>query len=205
MVSRGWGKSSCYAVNVDEGRGMYEQFSQPEASWITWLDMCDLYTSHSLWRRCVYSGVWPSAHCALHRDGRAAVAFAAEIQHTPLCMMFILSPSAAVSLVQDDFSEFAEVDDLYQSLPLEKMEALENMEAAPAVPVSIVVKEKVSDTERGGNVVIFFCACQHRGEGEGERGNVVKYSSVRYAMGDGLVHGGGKPLPVPVLIEGEGA
>ena len=55
---------------------------------------------------------------------------------SPPCCLAVLS-------IQDDFSEFAEVDDLYQSLPLEKMEALENMEAVPAVPVSIVVKEKV--------------------------------------------------------------
>lgn len=36
------------------------------------------------------------------------------------------------------------MDDIYQSLPLDKIEALENLEAIPNVAPSIVVKEKVS-------------------------------------------------------------
>lgn len=51
---------------------------------------------------------------------------------------------AALPRLQDDFSEFAEVDDLYQSLPLDRMDALESLEAVPAVPVSVLVKEKAA-------------------------------------------------------------
>ncbi|CAM6027123.1 unnamed protein product [Sphagnum balticum] len=42
---------------------------------------------------------------------------------------------------QDNFEEFADVDEIYQSLPL--VEALENLDAIPIVPPAIVVKEKV--------------------------------------------------------------
>jgi hypothetical protein len=42
---------------------------------------------------------------------------------------------------QDNFVEFADVDEIYQSLPL--VEALENLDAIPIVPPAIVVKEKV--------------------------------------------------------------
>lgn len=45
--------------------------------------------------------------------------------------------------MQDDFDNFEDVDDIYQSLPLDKIEALENLEAIPNVAPSIVVKEKV--------------------------------------------------------------
>lgn len=45
--------------------------------------------------------------------------------------------------VQDNFEEFADVDEIYQSLPLDKLEALENLDAIPIVPPAIVVKEKV--------------------------------------------------------------
>lgn len=45
--------------------------------------------------------------------------------------------------IQDDFEDFAVVDDLYQSLPLEKMEALETLDAIPSIPPSVLVKEKV--------------------------------------------------------------
>ena len=45
---------------------------------------------------------------------------------------------------QDAFDSFEDVDDIYQSLPLDKIEALENLEAIPNVAPSIVVKEKVS-------------------------------------------------------------
>jgi len=48
------------------------------------------------------------------------------------------------SLQQEDFDSFEDVDDTYQSLPLDKIEALENLEAIPNVAPSIVVKEKVS-------------------------------------------------------------
>ncbi|KAH9555764.1 hypothetical protein CY35_08G132700 [Sphagnum magellanicum] len=44
---------------------------------------------------------------------------------------------------QDNFEEFADVDEIYQSLPLDKLEALENLDAIPIVPPAIVVKEKV--------------------------------------------------------------
>ncbi|CAM6088959.1 unnamed protein product [Calypogeia fissa] len=43
---------------------------------------------------------------------------------------------------QDDFDDFAVVDDLYQSLPLEKMEALETLDAVPIIPPAVLVKEK---------------------------------------------------------------
>ncbi len=42
---------------------------------------------------------------------------------------------------QDNFEEFADVDEIYQSLPL--VEALESLDAIPIVPPAIVVKEKV--------------------------------------------------------------
>lgn len=45
--------------------------------------------------------------------------------------------------VKDDFEEFAEPDDLYQSLPLDKLEALELLDAVPIAPPATVVKEKV--------------------------------------------------------------
>ncbi|BBN10757.1 CCR4-NOT transcription complex subunit 3 [Marchantia polymorpha subsp. ruderalis] len=45
---------------------------------------------------------------------------------------------------QDDFDDFASVDDLYQSLPLDKMEALDTMDAIPAILPAVVVKEKVA-------------------------------------------------------------
>lgn len=44
---------------------------------------------------------------------------------------------------QEDFDSFADVDDIYQSLPLDKIEALENLEAIPNVAPAIIVKEKV--------------------------------------------------------------
>ncbi|KAH8963056.1 hypothetical protein BDL97_05G132500 [Sphagnum fallax] len=43
---------------------------------------------------------------------------------------------------QDNFEEFADVDEIYQSLPL--VEALENLDAIPIVPPAIVVKEKAA-------------------------------------------------------------
>lgn len=49
--------------------------------------------------------------------------------------------------LQEDFDSFEDVDDIYQSLPLDKIEALENLEAIPNVAPSIVVKEKVSTSE----------------------------------------------------------
>ncbi len=42
---------------------------------------------------------------------------------------------------QDNFEEFADVDEIYQSLPL--VETLENLDAIPIVPPAIVLKEKV--------------------------------------------------------------
>jgi len=45
---------------------------------------------------------------------------------------------------QEDFDNFADVDDIYQSLPLDKIEALENLEAIPNVAPAIVVKEKAA-------------------------------------------------------------
>lgn len=43
---------------------------------------------------------------------------------------------------QDDFDEFADVDELYQSLPMEKLEALDTETIPPPPPVH--VKEKVT-------------------------------------------------------------
>ncbi len=44
---------------------------------------------------------------------------------------------------QDNFEEFADVDEIYKSLSLDKIEALENLDAVPIVAPAIVVKEKV--------------------------------------------------------------
>ncbi|BFI24139.1 CCR4-NOT transcription complex subunit 3 [Marchantia polymorpha subsp. ruderalis] len=51
---------------------------------------------------------------------------------------------------QDDFEEFAEPDDLYQSLPLDKLEALELLDAVPIAPPATVVKEKAPVTAASG-------------------------------------------------------
>ncbi|KAL2650375.1 hypothetical protein R1flu_018503 [Riccia fluitans] len=51
---------------------------------------------------------------------------------------------------QEDFDEFAEPADLYQSLPLDKIEALEQLDAAPIVAPAIVVKEKAAATGASG-------------------------------------------------------
>ncbi|KAL3701319.1 hypothetical protein R1sor_019341 [Riccia sorocarpa] len=51
---------------------------------------------------------------------------------------------------QEDFEEFAEPADLYQSLPLDKIEALELLDAAPVVVPAIVVKEKVAAIAASG-------------------------------------------------------
>eukprot|EP00897_Mesotaenium_endlicherianum_P002755 jgi/Mesen1/2507/ME000016S01858 len=51
---------------------------------------------------------------------------------------------------QDDFDEFENVDDLYQGLPLEKMDALESLEAVPVVPQSVLVKEKAAVAAAAG-------------------------------------------------------
>ncbi|CAI5469894.1 unnamed protein product [Closterium sp. Yama58-4] len=51
---------------------------------------------------------------------------------------------------QDDFDEFGEPDDLYESLPLEKMDALESLESVPIVPQAIVVKEKAAVAAASG-------------------------------------------------------
>ncbi|CAI6012044.1 unnamed protein product [Closterium sp. NIES-65] len=51
---------------------------------------------------------------------------------------------------QDDFEEFCEPDDLYESLPLEKMDALESLESVPIVPQAIVVKEKAAVAAASG-------------------------------------------------------
>ncbi|KAI5077480.1 hypothetical protein GOP47_0007304 [Adiantum capillus-veneris] len=45
---------------------------------------------------------------------------------------------------QDDFDEFADVDEFYSSIPLEKIEALENMESIASVTSVLLNKEKVS-------------------------------------------------------------
>ncbi len=44
---------------------------------------------------------------------------------------------------QDKFEEFADVDEIYKSLSLDKIEALENLDAVPIVAPAIVVKGKV--------------------------------------------------------------
>ncbi len=46
-------------------------------------------------------------------------------------------------VTQDNFEEFADVDEIYKSLSLDKIEALENLDAVPIVAPTIVVKEKV--------------------------------------------------------------
>lgn len=51
---------------------------------------------------------------------------------------------------QEDFDSFEDVDDIYQSLPLDKIEALENLEAIPNVAPSIVVKEKAAVAAAAG-------------------------------------------------------
>lgn len=43
---------------------------------------------------------------------------------------------------QDDFDEFQEVDEIYSSIPLEKIEALENLDGPPNVPPGVLVKDK---------------------------------------------------------------
>ncbi|KAJ7565767.1 hypothetical protein O6H91_02G074100 [Diphasiastrum complanatum] len=43
---------------------------------------------------------------------------------------------------QDDFEEFADVDELYNSLPLDKLEALETLDAVSSVSPAIAVKDK---------------------------------------------------------------
>ncbi len=44
---------------------------------------------------------------------------------------------------QDNFEEFVDVDEIYKSLSLDKIEALENLDAVPIVAPAIIVKEKV--------------------------------------------------------------
>ncbi len=44
---------------------------------------------------------------------------------------------------QDNFEEFADVDEIYKSLSLDKIEALENLDAVPIVAPAIIVREKV--------------------------------------------------------------
>ncbi|XP_024382467.1 uncharacterized protein [Physcomitrium patens] len=51
---------------------------------------------------------------------------------------------------QEDFEAFEDVDDIYQYLPLDKIEALENLEAIPNVAPSIVVKEKAAVAAASG-------------------------------------------------------
>jgi hypothetical protein len=44
---------------------------------------------------------------------------------------------------QDNFEEFADVDEIDKSLSLDKIEALKNLDAVPIVALAIIVKEKV--------------------------------------------------------------
>ncbi|KAH7429527.1 hypothetical protein KP509_09G054000 [Ceratopteris richardii] len=44
---------------------------------------------------------------------------------------------------QEDFDEFSDVNALYSSIPVEKFEALENMDSLPNLPPSLLPKEKV--------------------------------------------------------------
>eukprot|EP00249_Psilotum_nudum_P021865 c28285_g1_i2 orf=637-3519(-) len=53
---------------------------------------------------------------------------------------------------QDDFEDFADVDELYSSLPLDKMEALENLDAVPVIPPAVLVKEKAAVAAASGSV-----------------------------------------------------
>eukprot|EP00250_Pteridium_aquilinum_P011470 c20093_g1_i1 orf=171-2777(-) len=46
---------------------------------------------------------------------------------------------------QDDFEEFSEVDEIYSSIPIEKIEALEHMEMIANVTAVLLVKDKALD------------------------------------------------------------
>ncbi|XP_024530988.1 general negative regulator of transcription subunit 3 isoform X2 [Selaginella moellendorffii] len=51
---------------------------------------------------------------------------------------------------QEDFDEFADVDELYSQLPLDKMEAMEALDLAPNVASALVVKEKAAVAAASG-------------------------------------------------------